>query len=171
MSTARRVLKRFVQANAPVPKYEQKRTGYCGPAALRSVLLSYGVDKSEDELAKLAKTTEEKGTLPTGLVRAAKSLGFEAEAYEDATFDDLREWVMEHRTPVIVSWYSPVGHVEGHYSVVTKINEKGVYMMDPQDGSSRKLTRDDFEALWFDFDIAKKLKGLHRRQMVVVYQE
>lgn len=170
MTLARRVLQRYLRATAEVPEYEQNESGYCGPAALRAVLLSYGKDVSEVELGKLSGTTEEVGTPPKGLVKAAESLGFKAEAFEDATFEALHKWVMDKDTPVIVSWYSPVGHVEGHYSVVTKIDKRHVHMMDPQQGEPRTLSRDDFESLWFDFEIAKELKNLSRRQMVVVHK-
>lgn len=159
---------RIIRATAPVPKYEQKEPSACGPAALRSVLLSYGKDVSEKRLSELAGTTKEKGTTPQGLVHAAEELGFKAKAFEESTFKQLDDLVMNQDLPVIVSWYSPRGYVEGHYSVVTKVDEKHVHIMDPQDGTNRALARDDFQALWFDFEIAKQLKGLHRRQMVVV---
>lgn len=52
--------------------------GYtCGPASLVMVLRSFGIKATEEEIAKLAGTTAEKGTSMYGLKRAAESLGLE----------------------------------------------------------------------------------------------
>ncbi len=49
----------------------------CGPASLKIVLNYYGVDKSEEELAKLMNATEA-GTDDMSIAHATESLGFKA---------------------------------------------------------------------------------------------
>ena len=47
------------------PFQETLNVGYCGPAILKMVLQYYGIDKSEKELAKLAKVDMKKVTSGT----------------------------------------------------------------------------------------------------------
>ena len=176
MSTSRKVLKRYLKAmhylrskgvatGLPVPVVDQT-PGFCGPAALRAVLAFYGRDVSEDKLAQLAKSNRKDGTEPEGLVRAAKALGFQAQAKEDASVADLQSW-LDHGIPVIVDWFSTD---EGHYSVLTAIRDGKVFMKDPELGSEREMELDKFERVWFDFEgDTDKHEGLVQRQMIVVY--
>jgi len=170
MRLAKRVLLRFLQAQdvatgLPVPALDQT-TGMCGPASLRAVLLYFGVDKTEAEIAKLAGSNPDEGTPPEGLVRAAKALGFNAHTKSGATLDDIREWLGKG-TPVIVDWFSVD---EGHYSVVKSIEDNKVFLMDPEIGSERSLDIDTFKRVWFDFmGSSEKHEGFAERQIVVVY--
>ncbi|MGB9844132.1 MAG: cysteine peptidase family C39 domain-containing protein, partial [Methanothermobacter tenebrarum] len=52
----------------------QTRNYTCGPAALATLLRKLGINTTEDELAALARTTEE-GTTMQGLLEAAKAKG------------------------------------------------------------------------------------------------
>lgn len=52
------------------PCQETLHAGYCGPAVLKMVLDYYGIQKSEEELAKLAGTTQELGTDDKGMKQA-----------------------------------------------------------------------------------------------------
>lgn len=60
--------------------------------------------------------------------------------------------------PVIVNWftggrldYSESEVADGHYSVVAGLDEKHIYLQDPEIGKIRKIKRDDFMKVWFDF--------------------
>lgn len=48
----------------------------CGPAALKMVLDFYGLEKSEEELARLTRASLEHGTSGENLIAAARQLGF-----------------------------------------------------------------------------------------------
>ena len=85
-------------------QYHQKPS-MCGPASLKMVADYYGVLASEDELAKIAGSTLEKGTTVKGIIRAAKKIGFNVFVKEDGTIDDLKYFV-DNGIPVIVRWFS-----------------------------------------------------------------
>jgi predicted double-glycine peptidase len=61
----------------------------CGASALQSVLSYWGRDVDEEELMKLLHTTSEAGTYPEDIVRGARALGFEAQAKENLTLDEV----------------------------------------------------------------------------------
>lgn len=44
------------------PFHETLFKGMCGPASLKMVFAYYGIEKSEEEIAKLAGTTDDSGT-------------------------------------------------------------------------------------------------------------
>ncbi len=147
-----------------MPSVDQS-TGLCGPASLRAVLLYFGVDKTEAELAALSGANPEDGVPPEGLVRAARALGFEAYTKDGATLDDVWAWVAKG-VPVIVDWFSTD---EGHYSVVKTLRGGKVYLMDPELGREREMDLDAFQRVWFDFEgSAERHEGFVQRQIVVV---
>jgi len=67
--------------------------------------------------------------------------------------EDLRYFVKKE-IPVIVGWWSEDGD---HYSVLYNIDEKNVYLMDPQleieeGGTEVKMPIHQFDSLWYDFE-------------------
>jgi len=136
----------------------------------------YGVKKGEKELARLAGTTQHLGTDGKGLAKAAKELGFEVIIKNNSSFDDIEKW-LGRGVPPIVDWftrgrtdYSDSEVADGHYSVVCGIDPKHIYLQDPEIGGIRKIEKNDFKRVWFDF------KGefidpseLIIRQMIVIY--
>ena len=141
--------------------------GYCGPASLKMVLDYYGVFVSEAEIAKAAGTTQNKGTAYLGLVAAAKHFGFNAFFKKNSKLSDLEDLVKKGNPPII-AWFSKD---DGHYSVVANMNKKEIFLMDPElDIGKRKMSREDFFRVWFDFpgDFINTPKDLILRLMVVV---
>jgi predicted double-glycine peptidase len=142
----------------PVKSFQETlHAGMCGPASLKMVLAYYGVEKTEEELAKLCGTDPELGTSEEGIKRAAESLGFKVEVKNNSTFDDIRSW-LDKKVPVIVNWFTrgridyPDSEVpDGHLSVVVGLDDEYIYLQDPEIGKLRKITRDDFMKVWFDF--------------------
>ena len=142
----------------PVKSFQETlHTGMCGPASLKMVLAYYGVEKTEEELAKLCGTDPELGTSDKGIRHAAETLGFKAEIKNNSTFDDIRSW-LDKKVPVIVNWFTrgridyPDSEVpDGHLSVVVGLDDGYIYLQDPEIGSLRKIARDDFMKVWFDF--------------------
>lgn len=129
----------------------------CGPASLKIVLDYYGVEKTEQELAKLCGTKDDVGTNDQALKNAAEQLGFTVEIKNESTFEDIEEW-LNRDVPVIVNWftrgrtdYTDSDVADGHYSVVAGLDETHIYLQDPEIGSMRKLAREDFMTVWFDF--------------------
>ncbi|MDP2736112.1 MAG: cysteine peptidase family C39 domain-containing protein [bacterium] len=129
----------------------------CGPASLKIVLDYYGIHASEKELARLAKTTKRLGTGLKGLVKAAKKSGLKTSVKDNSSFLDVERW-LKQGVPPIVDWftrgrkdYSDSEIADGHYSVVCGIDAKHIYLQDPELGGVRKMAKNDFKRVWFDF--------------------
>jgi predicted double-glycine peptidase len=156
---------------------ETLNAGMCGPASLKILLSYYGVDKSERELAKLCGTKKDLGTDDWGIKKAAESLGFKVKIKNNSSFKDIEKWI-DNETPVIVNWftrgridYTDSDVADGHYSVVCGLDDKNIYLQDPEIGSLRKLDKEDFMAVWFDFT-GKYIKSdeLIIRQIIAIYR-
>jgi ABC-type bacteriocin/lantibiotic exporter with double-glycine peptidase domain len=149
--------------------YRQKPC-FCGPASLKMVLEYYGVDKTEDELGRMAKTTIEDGTRGRRILNAARKLGFHGFVRDHCGIDDLRRWVVDKKVPVIVNWFSTD---EGHYSVCVEVTDKMVYLMDPEIPGIKRFDHDTFLNVWFDFlHLHERTKdSLVLRRMIAVYPE
>lgn len=150
----------------------------CGAASLKIVLNYYGVEKSEEELSELCHTNKSMGTSEEQIKDAAKGLGFKVEIKNFCEYGNIENW-LEKNVPVIVNWFSR-GRTDyhedevadGHYSVVTGIDEKYIYLQDPEIGKVRKITRDDFYRVWFDFSSnhIEKWDDLIIRQIIAIYK-
>ncbi len=149
----------------------------CGPGSLKMVFNYYGIEKSEEEIAKLAGTTEDLGTDDQGIKKAAESLGFTVEIKNESSFEDIQEY-LNKKIPVIVNWFTR-GRInyddsqvpDGHYSVVVGLDEGFIYLQDPEIGKLRKIERDDFMKVWFDFTGEYiSLDELIVRQIIAIYK-
>jgi ABC-type bacteriocin/lantibiotic exporter with double-glycine peptidase domain len=158
------------------PFQETLYSSMCGPASLKIVLDYYGLHKSEKELAKLCKVDKDLGTDDKNIKRVAEQLGFKAIIKNNSSFKDIEKW-LDKKVPVIVDWftkgrqeYSASEVADGHYSVVAGLDEKFIYLQDPEIGRIRKLKRDDFMTVWFDFK-GKYIKPneLIIRQIIAIY--
>ena len=139
------------------PFQETLHAGMCGPASLKMVLDYYGVEKTEKELAELCGTDPDLGTSDEEIKRAAEGLGFNVEIKNNSSFDDIQKW-LDKKIPVIVNWFTRgrIDHddsevSDGHLSVVVGLDEENIYLQDPEIGNLRKIARDDFMKVWFDF--------------------
>ncbi len=159
------------------PFQETLHKSMCGPASLKMVLDYYGVEKSEEDLAALCKTTDELGTDDIGIQQAAQSLGFIAEIKNNSTFEDIQTW-LNKKVPVIVNWittgrkdYSESEVADGHYSVVVGLDDELIYLQDPEIGKVREIARGDFMKVWYDFT-GKVIKPeeLIIRQIIAIYK-
>jgi len=95
----------------------------------------------------------------------------------NSNFEDIESW-LKKGVPVIVDWFTkgrpdyPDSDVsDGHYSVVTGLDDKFIYLQDPEIGKTRKLKREDFMTVWFDFT-GKYIKSdeLIIRQIIAIYR-
>ncbi len=159
------------------PFQETLHAGMCGPASLKIVLDYYGINLSEKKLAGLTRTTRKTGTNDQGIANAAESLGFRVQIKNKSGFDDIEKW-LKKGVPVIVNWltrgrpdYSNSEVADGHYSVVVGLDDKHIYLQDPEIGKLRKIEKNDFMKVWFDF------KGeyinadeLIIRQLIAIYR-
>jgi len=159
------------------PFQETLGGGYCGPASLKMVLGYWNNEQNEEEIALRCKRDPELGTDDAALKKAAESYGLKVEIENNASFDSMQRW-LNRRVPVIVNWFtrgrSDYGDEEvpdGHYSLVVGLDSEYISLQAPEIGGLRKLDRDDFMRVWFDFKPAyiTSWNDMIIRQIIVVY--
>ncbi len=145
-----------------------QQTGYtCGPASLCAVLRYYGHRYiGEKVLAKRARTTAGVGTTTDGMMDAARSYGIRPWKWPEMTLDVL-ECMNRDGHPVIAAvqaWHDgglPSDDYasrwdDGHYVVVTGIDDRHVVCMDPSlRGARAILTHAEFMMRWHDLDMGE----------------
>lgn len=160
------------------PFQETLHVGICGPASLKMVLAYYGVECSEGDLAKLCRTDPDLGTSDQDIKKVAESLGFIVEIKNNSTFEDIQAWLAK-KVPVIVNWftrgrtdYSEEDVPDGHLSIVVGLDDEYIYLQDPEIGKLRKIARDDFMKVWFDFtgEYINSWDEMIIRQLIAVYK-
>lgn len=159
------------------PFQETLNASMCGPASLKIVLSYYGIEKNEEELAWLCEKDDELGTNDEGIKKAAEQCGFTVEIKSNSSFDDIENWLQKD-VPVIVNWftrgrtdYTDSDVADGHYSVVCGLDDEHIYLQDPETGGMRKLEKEDFMTVWFDFT-GKYIdpNELILRQIIAIYR-
>jgi len=159
------------------PFQETLNNSCCGPATLKIVFGYYGINKSEKELAKVSGWDKDLGIDDKVIKKAAEQLGFKVKIKNNSTFKDIESW-LKKGVPIIVDWftrgrsdYSDSAVPDGHYSVVAGLDDKFIYLQDPEIGKIRKLDKEDFLTVWFDF-AGKYIKPneLIIRQIITIYK-
>lgn len=148
----------------------QKKNYWCGPASLKMVLKYYNIEAKESDLAKQAKASKDTGVTAENLVQAAKSYGLTGFVKKQAEFSDIYHYVLDRRIPIIVDWFQID---DGHYSIVTDITKKHIYLADPYIGQLISYKLSEFYRIWFDFPgpyLAKK-EDLILRQAIIIYKK
>jgi ABC-type bacteriocin/lantibiotic exporter with double-glycine peptidase domain len=159
------------------PFQETLHADMCGPASLKIVLDYYGINKSEKELAELCKLVPGLGVDDKSIAEAAKALGFKVEIKNESNFEDIESW-LKKGVPVIVDWftrgrsdYDDSEVPDGHYSVAIGLDENHIYLQDPETGGERKIDKEDFMKVWFDFSgYYLKPEELIIRQLIAIYK-
>ena len=159
------------------PFQETLHADMCGPASLKIVLDFYGVNKIEKEVAELTGLVPGIGADDKSIAKAAESLGFKVEIQNESSFEDIESW-LKKGVPVIVDWftrgrqdYDNSEVADGHYSVAVGLDTDHIYLQDPEIGSERKIKREDFMKVWFDFTGNQiKPNELIIRQLIAIYK-
>lgn len=144
----------------------RQATNYtCGVAALQSVLMFYGDEFLESDLAKLLKANPQEGTAYAEMKRFSESKGYNVQVYKDMKVSDLKK-LLDAGKPVICliqAW--PERKVnyktdwdDGHYVVAIGYDDGNVYFMDPSTlGNYTYIPTDEFLVRWHDTDSKVKL--------------
>ena len=131
----------------------------CGACALQAVLSYWGKNVDERELMEVLQTTSEEGTYPENIVRGAHALGFEAEARDHLSLEEVEQFtaVGAPMIALVQAWRSEKRAPEsaanewdnGHYIVVLGVDKDYVYFQDPYARMSKAfMPRDTFVAHW-----------------------
>lgn len=159
------------------PFRETLYKGYCGPASLKMILQYYGIEKTEAELVKLMGINNDQGTDAEKIQKTAKSFGLKCDLKNNSDFQDIEKY-LDQKIPIIANWftrgrndYPDSAIADGHYSVVVGLDKNFIYLQDPEIGKIRKIQKDDFKRVWFDFK-GKYIRPneLIIRQIIAIYQ-
>jgi ATP-binding cassette subfamily B protein len=133
----------------------KQRRAMCGPACLKIVLAYFGKRIPERAIANACRSSPLSGTTGTNLVEGAGRFGFRAEVVDHSNFRTIEKW-LRRGVPVIVDWMSVsrsrhTARACGHYSVVCGLDQRHIVLQDPSVGRRRRLAREHFRDVWFDF--------------------
>ena len=145
---------------AGVPDVRQAEHYSCGASSMQAVLSYWGLDAFEADLRTYLNTTPHHGTYPWDMFRVARDLGFEAEWKDNLTIADLEASVRDG-VPVIIdgqrfkepnkTWEDSWAY--GHYMVVIGVDDRSVYLEDPDLlGTRLVMDRDEFVQSWHDYE-------------------
>jgi predicted double-glycine peptidase len=131
----------------------------CGACALQAVMSYWGKHVDERELMQVLQTTSEEGTYPENIVRGAQAFGFEAEARDHLSLQEVEQFTAEGAPMIalVQAWRSekrasdsPAAEWDnGHYIVVLGVDNDNVYFEDPYARMSKAfMPRDTFVDHW-----------------------
>lgn len=134
--------------------YKQEQEHTCGAAAMRMVLESLGIKKSEKELISLLKTNTKVGTWHYQMSALAEKYKLNYVVNRNASIKELKEF-LKNKYLIIVCYYL-VEEKTAHYAVVSDIDDKNIYLHDPWLGANHKLSLSYFRKNWVSDKIYEK---------------
>ncbi|HBA59987.1 MAG TPA: hypothetical protein DCZ92_04040 [Elusimicrobia bacterium] len=150
----------------PVPIVRQSAGYTCGAAALLAALYYWQVyEGNESGLTRLTGTTPAEGTTPQGIVKGAQKYGLTAGYRENVTVAELKAALGRGETVIIdiqawpdkpdeMSWAKR--REDGHYIVLTGLDEKFAYFMDPSVGTGYTyIPLAELPERWHDYENTK----------------
>lgn len=150
-----------------IPLLRQATDYTCGVSALRSLLLYYGEEYEERELARMMGATPHRGTSYRSIIRFANrrfadplKRDFQMQIKTHMTLDDLRQLIDRGKPTIILlqAWGNPgvnwkTEWNEGHYAVAVGYDEHNIYFMDPSVlGHYTYVPNEEFLDRWHDKD-------------------
>jgi len=186
--------KEIVKGMDNVMRIFKQSKGMCGPASIRIALSKFNKSFNEKEIAKFAKSTAAEGTTHDNLVSALKQAGVHALVYENLSPSyaiSVLTNSVNMGDPVIVDWMKTklgkggdVKASEGmkpgeetaktkkdiakegneHYSVVSKVDDNYITLLDPLESKEEKLPIDYFIDRWST--ISEEKKGWHSSEKI-----
>lgn len=159
-------------------KLVKQKKGFCGPASLKIVMDFYGIEKSQDEWARLIGATKKSGCTPKQIISGLKNLKLNYIHKINSSIEELND-LIKNKTPPIIYWEPVKGY--GHYSVLAGIDSKNVYIADSRKLKFIKMSLSEFMEKWHDefgkkgdkreIIIITRLEKLYRKAVfAVVYR-
>jgi predicted double-glycine peptidase len=131
----------------------------CGASSLQGVLIYYGEDAVESELANELETTSDWGTEHYDIERVAKERGFVTDAGQ-LSIEEIKKHI-DNKTPVIIdiqAWSEDpnvdytTDKEDGHYVVAIGYDESNIICEDPSSIGLATLSFEELEKRWHDID-------------------
>lgn len=133
--------------------YKQEQEYTCGPACMRMILASKGINYSEKELEVLMETIPELslngGTKCAAFSKVAKMFNLDYVLGENSNIEMLKKLLNEKAIVVILFMQrSNIGDY-GHFSIVRKISEDKIYLADPDEQDNFPMKLSEFLQEWY----------------------
>ncbi|MFN8673134.1 MAG: C39 family peptidase [Candidatus Sericytochromatia bacterium] len=148
-----------------LPLARQSTDYTCGVGSLQSIMMYYGDEYMEGELAKSLKSDPNEGTAYANIKKFSEENGYSVKIYKDMKIEDLKK-LIDNKKPVLVllqAWSEkPTDYSkdweDGHYSIAIGYDDKRFYFMDPSSlGYYTYIPTKDFLDRWHDTDTNEKL--------------
>ncbi|MDD1709983.1 MAG: cysteine peptidase family C39 domain-containing protein, partial [Methanoregulaceae archaeon] len=152
-----RELKSWTEKVAQVDPYQQKTQWTCSAACFKAVLQHYGIKIPELAAIDFIGAQPNRGADTDDIVKAAWKLSLDAFEYSFASLDQAKV-LLDQDIPIIADIQSFKHPGKGHYVVITKIDDGGVHLMDPNvEGNQRLISLQEMDERWWD----SKMKPPH----------
>jgi ABC-type bacteriocin/lantibiotic exporter with double-glycine peptidase domain len=118
----------------------------CGPSALSSVFLYYGINITQQEIANYCYTDALKGSLITDLKAFAEKKGF-LTIFETGDMEDIKKQILLKRPVIVLVDLGFWIFTKPHYIVIYGFDEEG-FLTHTGYEKERKLNYNYFENIW-----------------------
>ncbi len=144
-SLGERVPARAKLENVP---YVQQLKNYCGPASLASVLNYWGLKIDQKAIGADCYDPAIEATNGADMMFFARNKGYSAYSWNSGLLDIKNK--LAQGVPVIVIQDTSLTDKSGHYRVAVGYDddERVIYVIDPYEPETRRLSYDLFESLW-----------------------
>jgi ABC-type bacteriocin/lantibiotic exporter with double-glycine peptidase domain len=140
--------------------FQQKKDGWCGPAALSFALFQQGKYIPQEEIVKETKTTVESGVDPKPLIDFVEKQGFKTKVFSNenpkATLGAI-DYLHKSGKSVIVDYLEGDSLEAGHYVVFQGMKGNSITVWNPSTAKNEKITKKYFVEHWKDVKSSGKV--------------
>lgn len=147
---------------------KQRDASACGPTSIQMVLTYFKIPNSFKRIGEVSQYKKRDGLSNNHLVETLREFHLTVREKNNTTWGDLRRSNTKNQV-IIVSWMKK-GYI-GHFSVVEKVTDKYIVLIDPEEGKAQRMQKIVFMRLWMDYDgiwYPRKNSDIQLRWMSVV---
>jgi len=147
---------------------KQKDDSACGPACIKMAAEYFQIPIKLTAIGKISQYIKKDGLTNQDLINTFEYFNFKVRSKLNTTWGNLKQSNKKNNV-VIISWMKK-GYL-GHFSVVEKITDKYIVIVDPAEGKTCKIKKIIFLRLWMNYNdmwYPKKNTDIELRWMGVV---
>lgn len=126
--------------------YKQETDWSCGASSLRNALSNLGVEINEEDLVKLLKTNERRGT-HAEMFQNIRELNLDFFIKENVSVTEVKEF--QNKGYQIITGFYVLDEFVDHYTLIKKIKNNEIIMQDPWFGDNYNMSLERFESVWY----------------------
>jgi predicted double-glycine peptidase len=146
-----------------IPICRQKKNYTCGAAAVKSILMNFNIDLTEEKIAKILSTDENNGTNPNSIYNFLSKIVF-CNKTTNLSIQDIKNCNKKNYAVIVLlqAWGDKINYKndweDGHYAIVIGSDEEFIYFMDPSSDNYTFIQKNEFINRWHDKTESQKLK-------------